>query len=209
MVRIEWRPARWSVCLPLIIFPCTIRSRSSILAPAHPGGPGKRAVKRLWWCGYVCYIFVFFCVLLLLLQCLYIFHICNSFDGPTVSSLCCTLPYVPGFANLVRDAGNADRLLNVLILLSVVTFLFVFSVRALPCSKCPCLCLIQCLHLHVLAFAHANMWFLVVDVTVTTMLMAEMTCCSGPISFGCQTSLIVWNRRLLNGSKNCMKWMKL
>ena len=30
--------------------PCTIKSRSSLLAPAHPGGPGKRAVKRLW-CG--------------------------------------------------------------------------------------------------------------------------------------------------------------
>ena len=41
--------AGWSVCLPLLIFPCTIKSRSSTLAPAHPGGPGKRAVKRLWW----------------------------------------------------------------------------------------------------------------------------------------------------------------
>ena len=41
--------------MPLLIFPCTIKSRSSLLAPAHPGGPGKRAVKRLWWwwCGYV------------------------------------------------------------------------------------------------------------------------------------------------------------
>ena len=28
-----------------------IKSRSSLLAPAHPGSPGKRAVKRLWWCG--------------------------------------------------------------------------------------------------------------------------------------------------------------
>ena len=25
--------------------PCTIKSRSSLLAPAHPGGPGKGAVK--------------------------------------------------------------------------------------------------------------------------------------------------------------------
>ena len=26
--------------------------RSSFLAPVHPGGPGKRAIKRLWlWCG--------------------------------------------------------------------------------------------------------------------------------------------------------------
>ena len=47
LVWMEWRPAGWSVCLPLLIFPCTIKSRSSLLAPAHPGGPGKRAVKRL------------------------------------------------------------------------------------------------------------------------------------------------------------------
>jgi len=47
--RMEWRPARWSVCLPLVIFPCTIKYRSSLLAPGHMGGPGKRAVKRLWW----------------------------------------------------------------------------------------------------------------------------------------------------------------
>ena len=52
LVQIEWRPARWSVCLRLLIFSCTIKSRSSLLAPAHPGGPGKRAVKRLW-CGVV------------------------------------------------------------------------------------------------------------------------------------------------------------
>jgi len=43
-------PAGWSVCLPLLIFPCTIKSRSSLLAPAHPGGPGKRAVKRSCVC---------------------------------------------------------------------------------------------------------------------------------------------------------------
>jgi len=49
LVWMEWRPARWSVCLPLFIFPCTIKCRSSLLAPAHPGGPGKRAGKRLWW----------------------------------------------------------------------------------------------------------------------------------------------------------------
>jgi len=35
------------MCLPLLIFPCTIKSRS-FLVLAHPGGPGKRAVKRLW-----------------------------------------------------------------------------------------------------------------------------------------------------------------
>jgi len=47
----ECRQAGWSVCLPLLIFPCTIKSRSSLLAPAHPGGSGKRAVKRLWCSG--------------------------------------------------------------------------------------------------------------------------------------------------------------
>jgi len=41
LIRMEWRPAGWSVCLPLLIFPCTIKSRCSLLAPAHPGGPGK------------------------------------------------------------------------------------------------------------------------------------------------------------------------
>jgi len=47
LVRIEWRPAGWSVCLPLLIFPCTIKSRSSLLAPAHPAGPGYVCVCLL------------------------------------------------------------------------------------------------------------------------------------------------------------------
>ena len=55
LVQMERRPARWSVCLPLSIFPCTIKSRSSLLAPAHPGGPGKRAVKWLCVFGVVCH----------------------------------------------------------------------------------------------------------------------------------------------------------
>jgi len=42
-------PSR-TVCLPLLIFPCTIKSRSSLLAPVHSGGPGKGAVKRLCVC---------------------------------------------------------------------------------------------------------------------------------------------------------------
>jgi len=50
LVQIEWCPSGWSVCLPLLIFPCTIKSSSSLLAPADLGGPGKRAVKRwCWW----------------------------------------------------------------------------------------------------------------------------------------------------------------
>jgi len=60
VVQIEWHPAGQSVCLPLLIFPCTIKSRSSRLAPAHPGGPGKRAVKCLWWWYYyVQFTFIF------------------------------------------------------------------------------------------------------------------------------------------------------
>jgi len=50
LVRMEWHPAGQSVCLALLIFPCTIKSRSSLLAPAHPGGSGKRAVKWLCVC---------------------------------------------------------------------------------------------------------------------------------------------------------------
>jgi len=37
LVQMEWRPAGWLVCLPLLIFPCT----SSLLAPDHPGDPEK------------------------------------------------------------------------------------------------------------------------------------------------------------------------
>ena len=50
LVRMEWHPVGWSVCLLLLIFPCTIKSSSSLLALAHPGGPGKRAIKRLYMC---------------------------------------------------------------------------------------------------------------------------------------------------------------
>jgi len=36
VVWMEWHPAEWSVCLSLLIFPCTIKSRSSLLASTHP-----------------------------------------------------------------------------------------------------------------------------------------------------------------------------
>ena len=49
LIQMEWHAAAWSVYLPLLVFPCTVKSRSSLLAPAHPGGPGKKAVKQLWW----------------------------------------------------------------------------------------------------------------------------------------------------------------
>ena len=44
LVQMEWCPGGWSVCLPLLVFPCTIKSRSSILVPDYPDGPGKRVV---------------------------------------------------------------------------------------------------------------------------------------------------------------------
>jgi len=51
LVRMEWHPAGWSVCLPL--FPCAIKSRSSLLAPAHPGWSWKKGRKMdvvvVWW----------------------------------------------------------------------------------------------------------------------------------------------------------------
>jgi len=50
LVQMEWQRARWLVYLPLLIFHCTIKSRSSLLAPAHMGGPKKRAIKRLCVC---------------------------------------------------------------------------------------------------------------------------------------------------------------
>jgi len=38
---LKWRPAGWSTCLPLLIFPCTIKSRSSLLAPPQQCGSKK------------------------------------------------------------------------------------------------------------------------------------------------------------------------
>ena len=54
LVQMEWHPAGLSVYLPLLIFPCTIKSRSSLLAPAHARGPRKKAVKRLWLWSEMC-----------------------------------------------------------------------------------------------------------------------------------------------------------
>jgi len=41
LVWMEWRPAGWSVCLPLLISLCTIKSRSSLLTPAEQVVPEK------------------------------------------------------------------------------------------------------------------------------------------------------------------------
>ena len=42
---------RWALVSRDGVAPCAIKSRSSLLAPAHVGGPRKRAVKLLWWCA--------------------------------------------------------------------------------------------------------------------------------------------------------------
>jgi len=49
LVQVKWCSAGWSVCLVLLIFPCTIKSRGSLLAPAHPGGPGRKTVVVVVW----------------------------------------------------------------------------------------------------------------------------------------------------------------
>jgi len=41
-------PSRIAGVSAYVIFPCTIKFRRFLLAPAHPGSPGKRAVKRLF-----------------------------------------------------------------------------------------------------------------------------------------------------------------
>jgi len=51
--RVSWCQNRTSLTEAdtptMLIFPCIIKSRSSLLALAHPGGPEKRVVKWLWW----------------------------------------------------------------------------------------------------------------------------------------------------------------
>jgi len=43
------------VSASVLIFHCVRESRSSLLAPAHPGGPRKRAIKRLCVCVSIMY----------------------------------------------------------------------------------------------------------------------------------------------------------
>jgi len=51
-IRDEWHPAGWSVCLPLLSSLAPQKSRRFLLALAHTGSPGIRAIKRL--CVSVC-----------------------------------------------------------------------------------------------------------------------------------------------------------
>ena len=46
-------PSRMVSMSASVNLPCTIKSRSSLLAPAHAGGPGKRAIKRLCVCVFM------------------------------------------------------------------------------------------------------------------------------------------------------------
>jgi len=49
-------PSRMVGVSASVIFPCTIKSRNSLLTPAHQGGHGKRAVKRLWQWWFVWFL---------------------------------------------------------------------------------------------------------------------------------------------------------
>ena len=42
-------PSRMVSVSACVNLPLHHKSRSSLLALAHPGGPGKRAIKRFWW----------------------------------------------------------------------------------------------------------------------------------------------------------------
>jgi len=47
LVQMEWHPAKWSVCLPLLIFPCTIKSRSFSSGTSSPGWSRKKGRKTV------------------------------------------------------------------------------------------------------------------------------------------------------------------
>jgi len=51
LVRMEWRPAELSMCLPLLIFPCAIKSRRS-LGAGSPGWSRKKGRKTVVVCGW-------------------------------------------------------------------------------------------------------------------------------------------------------------
>jgi len=47
LVRMEWHPAGWSVYLPLLIFPCTIKSRSFSSGTVSPRWFRKKGRKMV------------------------------------------------------------------------------------------------------------------------------------------------------------------
>jgi len=58
LVRMEWHPARWTVCLPLLIFPCTHHKvqkfSSGTGSPRLSQEKGRKTV--VWWCGMLSYV---------------------------------------------------------------------------------------------------------------------------------------------------------
>jgi len=50
LVQMEWCPAGWSVCLPLLIFPCTINIPKFSSSTGSPGWSQKKGHKMVvWW----------------------------------------------------------------------------------------------------------------------------------------------------------------
>ena len=47
LVRMEWRPSGWSVCVPLLIFPCTTKSRSFSSGTGSPGWSRNKGRKTV------------------------------------------------------------------------------------------------------------------------------------------------------------------
>ena len=55
LVRMEWHPSRWSVCLPVLIFPCTIKCGARRVLFGSPGWSRKKGCKTVVvWCGGMC-----------------------------------------------------------------------------------------------------------------------------------------------------------
>jgi len=51
LVRMEWRPAGWSVCLPLFVFPCTIKPEVLFWHRLTwvVRKKGRKMVVVVWW----------------------------------------------------------------------------------------------------------------------------------------------------------------
>ena len=47
LVSLDGVAPSWMVCVSASVN-LPLHIKSSLLAPAHPDGPGKRAIKRLW-----------------------------------------------------------------------------------------------------------------------------------------------------------------
>jgi len=101
LVRMEWCPAGWSVCLPLLISPCTIKSRSSLLALAHLDGPRKTVV--VWCGGVICskMVWEFFFW--------YWLTRVNLGKGPLNRLCCCWLVMMVNWHALQRGAASIQR----------------------------------------------------------------------------------------------------